>query len=326
MTAGIDTSADLVVDVSAALPFAGESNAIAADVHLPAGTPRAVLVCWPGGSYGRAYWDAQVPGRSVYSFAEHMTARGFLVIAADHLGVGDSTHPADVDAVTLELMATANAECVREVRRRLGAGELDAGLGPLPADIAVAGVGHSLGGAICIVEQAMHQSYDGVANLGFTHGSKDVLDDGPTAARPDAGDARAAAEEQAKAFFADWGAGYATAPRAPNHSWLYAADVPADVVAADDLTVTPWPRQSYVDGLTAGFTVPFAAQVSCPVLIGFGDQDIPARPRDDAGFYTGCDEITVVTLPGSAHCHNFASNRALLWDRIAAWAASLTAL
>jgi hypothetical protein len=47
-----------------------------------------VLVCWPGGSYGRDYWDIRLVGRGGYSFAEHMIARGFIVIAADPLGVG----------------------------------------------------------------------------------------------------------------------------------------------------------------------------------------------------------------------------------------------
>jgi hypothetical protein len=30
----------------------------------------------------------------------------------------------------------------------------------------------------------------------------------------------------------------------------------------------------------------------------------------------------VLTLPDSAHCHNFASSRRLLWDRLGSWAES----
>jgi Alpha/beta hydrolase family len=325
MTAPIETASGLTVDVSDALPFGDERCTLAADVHLPTGPARAALICWPGGSYSRSYWDMRIPGHSGYSFAEHMAARGFLVINADHLGVGGSSRPADVDAVTLEVMAAANAEFAREVRRRLAAGDLDDGLPPIAADVPLVGVGHSLGGGICVIAQALHGCYDGVANLGFTHGSKDVLEDGPMASVPDPEGPRKAAEEQAKAFFGDtWDAGYSLAPRAPNHSWLYAADVPAAVIAADDLTATAWPRQSYVEGLLVGFTAPYAAQVRSPVFIAFGDQDLPARPRDDAGFYTGSDDITVVTLPNSAHCHNFASGRTALWDRLGAWATELS--
>ena len=54
MSSTIAQPIELAVDVSAALPFADESNALSATVHVPApehaAAPRAVLVCWPGGS------------------------------------------------------------------------------------------------------------------------------------------------------------------------------------------------------------------------------------------------------------------------------------
>ena len=118
-------------------PFAGENAHISAVVHPPSngGPPLAVLVCWPGGSYSRAYWDMHVPGHTGYSFAEHLSARGFTVVTADPLGVGESAKPADVDAVTLETMADAAAEFVGALRAELAAG-----------DVPVIAVGHSLGG------------------------------------------------------------------------------------------------------------------------------------------------------------------------------------
>ena len=325
MTASTDAAAPvLTIDVSAALQLGSEPNAIAARVHLPEGRPRAVLICWPGGSYSRSYWDLHVPGYSGYSFAEHMTARGYLVIAADPLGVGASTRPKDVDLVTLEAMAAASAELARVVRRQLGTGELHPELAPLPADVPLVGVGHSLGGAICVVTQSVHGCYDAVANLGYTHGSKDALEGGPAASTADPEGPRRAAETQAKAFFGSaWDDGYALAAREPHHGWLYASDVPPEVIAADDRGATAWPRQSYVEALHAGFTAAFAAGITCPILIAFGDEDIPESPRDDAGFYTASPDITVLTLSNSAHCHNLASTRALLWDRIASWAAGI---
>jgi len=296
----VATATEVVVDVSAALPFPGEANTVSATLHEPAGDPRAVLVCWPGGSYDRRYWQFDaVPG---YSFAEHMTAQGFAVVAADHLGVGGSSRPADVDAVTLEVIAGAAGAFAAEVRERLPGAPL-------------VGVGHSIGGCLAVITQALHSSYDGVASLGFTHGAKDAV----TADAGDASDARAAAIAQAKAFFADWDAGYAIAPRAPNHAWLYTETTPREVVAADDATVAAWPRQAYVDALLAGYTATFAPRVTCPVFVGFGDHDIPARPHDDAAFYTGSHDVTLVVLEDAAHCHNFASTRTRLWDRIAAW-------
>jgi serine aminopeptidase S33 family len=298
----VATTEELVADVSSAVPFP-EGASLSGTLHLPAGAPRAVLVCWPGGSYDRRYWQFEaVPG---YSFAEHMTAKGFAVVAADHLGVGASSAPADVDGVTLEVMARAGAAFAHEARRRV-------------PDAPLVGVGHSLGGCLTVLSQALERAYDRVASLGYTHGAKDAV----TADASGAPDARAAAVEQAKAFFADWDAGYATAPREPNHGWLYTASTPAEVVAADDATVTSWPRQAYVGALTAGYTAPFAAKLTCPVFLGFGDQDIPERPHDDVGYYGASRDVTLVVLEDSAHCHNFAPTRTRLWDRIGAWVVS----
>jgi pimeloyl-ACP methyl ester carboxylesterase len=298
------TFSTLLTDISADVPLAGpEQLTLAATVHEPAGAPRAALVCWPGGSYDRSYWQFDaVPG---YSFAEHMTSQGFAVVAADHLGVGASSAPADVDAVNLDVMARAAGAFAEAVRDRL-------------PDAPLVGVGHSLGGCITIITQALLGTYDRVASLGFTHGAKDAV----TADAASAPDARAAAVAQAKAFFADWDAGYATAPRAPNHSWLYTESTPREVVAADDATVTPWPRQAYVEGLLAGYSATFAPRVECPVFLGFGDHDIPERPHDEVAFYTGTRDVTLYVLEDAAHCHNFASTRTRLWDRLAAWAGS----
>jgi len=78
---------ELMLDVSASVPF-DATTCLAASVHLPdiaAAAPRAVLVCWPGGSYGRAYWDMQIPGYPGYSFADHVTAQGYLVATENEL-------------------------------------------------------------------------------------------------------------------------------------------------------------------------------------------------------------------------------------------------
>ena len=320
MSVAAETSREITIDVSTALPFGDEINTISGDVHLPEGRPRAVIVCWPGGSYDRSYWDAHIDRHPGYSAAEHLVARGLLVVNADHLGVGRSSRPIDVDRVDLETMAAANDAFAQEVRRRLAAGELDERISALD-DVPFVGAGHSLGGLVCVVTQALHQTYDAIANLGYTHGSKDALEATEMGGFADPDAPRRAAEEQAKAFFGGtWDQGYGIPPREPNHGWLYAPDVPAEVIAADDRTVAAWPRQPYVEALMPGQTLRYAAAVTAPVLVAFGDSDVPARPRDDAGFYSAAADITLLTLRDSAHCHNFASSRQLLWDRLSAWA------
>lgn len=304
-------SYELDLDVTASLPFVSSATTLRATVWAAEG-PRAVLVCWPGGSYSRTYWDFQVAGRDGYSFAEHMVHRGFSVVTVDPLGVGDSSRPADVDLVTLETMTDAATETVRQLRELLA-----------PDGVPVIGIGHSLGGCLTLVEQARHGSYDAVANLGFTHGAKPILapdsaEDGPEP------EAVAVAVEHAKAFFGGrWDDGYALAPREPNHAWLHDPDVPADVIAEDDRRASAWPRQSYVGALLAGHSASYAKNVSSPVFVAFGEHDVPEHPHDDIGYYEASGDVTLMVLPASAHCHNFAGTRARLWDRLADWAGGI---
>ena len=297
------------IDVSAALPFDPDPAALAATVwHAERERPRAILVCWPGGSYSRAYWDLHVDGFEGYSFAEHLVSRGFTVVAVDPLGVGESSRPDGVDAVTLEAMAAAAAVAVAHLRTTL------AGDG-----VPVIGVGHSLGACLTIVEQALFRSYDAVVNLGFTHGAK--ITHTPEAGNDPGRAALDVAIEQAKGFFPDeWDDGYALAPRTPNHAWLHDPDVPAEVIAEDDRRASAWPRQSYVGALMAGHSASYAARVTVPVFVGFGEHDVPEHPHDDVAFYGASTDVTLTVLPGSAHCHNFAGTRAVLWDRLADWA------
>jgi glyoxylase-like metal-dependent hydrolase (beta-lactamase superfamily II) len=166
---------ELVLDVSNELPFE-EPVSLAASVHVAdaqSEPPRAVLICWPGGSYGRAYWDMRIPGHAGYSFAEHMTAQGFVVLAVDHLGVGASSQPADGDRVNFETMSAAAASFVTQVRSMLAEEAEDLG-GRALASVTIIGIGHSLGACLTVVTQARHRCYDAVALLGFTHGDKEV--------------------------------------------------------------------------------------------------------------------------------------------------------
>ena len=319
-------STELVVDVSAELPFE-EPSFLAAAVHLPdpdGEPPKAVLICWPGGSYARDYWDMHVPGHPGYSFVEHMAAQGFVVVAADHLGVGASSKPADGDQVNFETMGAAAASFVGQLRAMLADGSAEFGGRPLPA-VPIIGVGHSLGACLTVVTQARHRCYDAVALLGFTHGQKEVSVTAVGAAEreplDDADQRRETAIEQARAFFGDtWDDVYGSAPREPNHAWLHDPDVPAAVIAADDAKAARWPRQAYVEALLAGHSARFAAELDCNVFLAFGDHDVPPVPHADVAYYPRSPDVTLYVLRNSAHCHNFASTRTELWDRIGLWA------
>ncbi len=135
----------------------GERASLAATYYPVRGAAAtgAVLVCLPGGTYSREYWDLTIPGHRGYSFAEFATANGYAVVTIDPLGTGESSKPVrDFDfsdiAATLECAVSA----------------LPALTGDHGTPVAVA---HSLGGYLAIVQQSLFSSYAGLAVLGCTN-------------------------------------------------------------------------------------------------------------------------------------------------------------
>lgn len=321
----VEAGSRSAIDLRLALPASATPDgvgelALAATLFVPDEVvdDLGVLVCWPGGSYGRDYWDISLSGHDAYSFAEHLTARGFVVIAVDPMGVGDSGRPADGTLCTYEALAAAAHAAVQVIRARLADGSLAPQLPPV-ADVTVIGIGHSMGGGLVVIQQAAWDSYDGIAVLGFTHGVKTrSVDHGDDASR------RSTAIALAQGFWGDqWDARYGVVDKRPHQGWLNGPDIPADIVAADNANPVVWAAEPYVDALHVGYTARYASRVTSPVMIAFGEFDIAEQPREEAPFYERANDITLVVVPGSYHCHNFQTARASLWDRIGGWATSV---
>ena len=126
------------VDVSDVAPSGCRTLALEVVAPPPvAAAPPVVLFCFPGGGMSRRYFDLTAPG---YSFAEYASERGFVVILADHPGVGDSDAPDDGWTLTPETVALA--DCLQSAdqkipgrspgRCRIGAGVFVAGVSGRP--------------------------------------------------------------------------------------------------------------------------------------------------------------------------------------------------
>lgn len=314
-----DTRVD-VGSVAGEGPFELAATVILAPERVGQDAP-VVLVCWPGGSYDRRYWDLQPSAGQGFSAAEHWARDGYVVVTADHLGVGDSDKPADGDAVRIASMADAAAGLVSSVRAMLAAGQLHPSL-PALDGVRIVGVGHSLGGSMVITQQARHESYDAVAAIGITQGAKGAVEI-PEGA--DATDPEAIALAQADAFFGGALQSYGRPLKAGSRAWLYGPNDDQEVVD-EDVDVRPvWPRGPYVEALMPAQTVDYAARVESPLLLCFSEIDIPESPRQEPAYFTACNDITLFLLPDAAHCSNFSPNRVVLWDRISTWERSLHA-
>ena len=289
----------------------GGEPARLAGTYFPAAAVEGVplLVCLPGGTYTRGYFDLDVPGRPGYSFARDATARGFPVVALDHLGTGASTRPGR--DIGLADQAAAVAAALESLRPAVGHA------GPAIA------VGHSMGGYVAMLQQAALRSYDALAILGTTNQQVAPLGLPPEmidAAASEAG--RAALVEQLVAAIPDL---YVTGDRAPMRDWFHHGDVPDDVIAVDDATtLTVVPRRCAGESTVPGIAAEAAAAVDVPVLLAYGDPDVSPRPHAEPAFFSRSPDVTLVVLAGSGHCHNMSAARRRLWDRLAGWIGAVT--
>jgi alpha-beta hydrolase superfamily lysophospholipase len=317
---------DFCVDVNS--PVGSEVVSVAASVfHDEAPTSR-FLVGISGAGYSREYWSPQALDTS-YSFAAAMVARGFGVITIDTIGTGGSGRLRDGDVISLEVAADFHARSLDVIRSRVGAGSLVPEL-PASPGASYIGVGHSLGGAMIVMQQAGDAPFDAVALLGFTTSSVSK-----TYEPHEREESLTPAErlEWAREHIPSrrWGSSWNELPvyfgldRARARRWHHFADVPESVIEAEEsCTTTAIPRSLMLQAMLPGATSPYAERIGCPVLLCFGEIDAPLNPRAEPLAYPGSDDITLVRLRGSGHCHNFSTPRAHLWDRLATWAGTAT--
>jgi pimeloyl-ACP methyl ester carboxylesterase len=322
LTAAARTRVD--VDVSAVVPFGGEA-VVRGWVRAPATVDPdrrpVVLVCFPGGSCSTGYFDLDVPEHAGYSMAEYFVDRGYVVASFDHLGIGDSSPVDDIFGITPWLAAETDDVATRALLDCMRSGALVPGLGPLP-DLFAVGVGHSMGGMLSTVQQARHRTFDALVGLG--HGG-DGLPSFLTAEELALADRPLA--ETASSIVECARVRFATPTRIddkraePNS--FFAPDVPLHVKAA-------FARQRvqllYTCGLTSmipGSTDAEKAAVDVPVLLGYGDGDLTRNFNGAFARYTSATDATLFVLPDSAHCHNQATTRVVLWDRMDRWVRSV---
>ena len=307
----------LGLDVSEALPSEitqGCSLSIAAWVFAPdrARDPErqpAVIALLNGGTYDKRYFHTRIPGHPGYSMAEHLRNLGHVVILLDHLGIGESSRAPDQMQVTRQVAAMANHAALEQCYTRLRAGTLDPSLPPMPAFLKVGG-GHSMGGMQTITQQANHATYDRVLVLGYTAIGVHLTVGGALVG-VDPGELDPSQPD------------YSLRDRRFLRSTFHWEDVPDAVLAADDALLVDVPYVLSTQSIMAGIVAEDAGRIDVPVYICLGQREVSPDPHAEPGFYKGSPDVTLHILPRSGHCQNFASTRAVMWDRIDAWIRSI---
>ncbi len=264
--------------------------------------PAAVVpaaFCVHGGGYDKRYFDIAVPGRDDYSMARYFADRGAIVVAIDCLGTSGSSPAEAAEFVTSRTLAKAHHLAAAHLAAGLRQGSLTPEIPPLPR-VALIAIGHSLGGMLTIVQQAAHRSFDRVAILGWSNIGLALP---PAALKP---------------VFDATGA-YAYSSPELRHAF-HMADVPADVLTCPaECTVFPVSLTLAAEAADRQTVRRAAESIDAPAFVGVGEADTSPAPEDEAACYPRSRDVTFFRLPGSAHCHNFATTRTVLWDRILDW-------
>jgi len=335
---------DLKVDVTGAAGL-GEPAHIALTVVAPDEVPNNPVVCFakPGAGYSRGYFTEDLPGPGTGrgSQASWHADRGWVFIAVDHLGVGDSSQH-DPDRLSLVPVVEAAQAAEAEVRQKLAAGTLVDGLGPVTDPVTV-GIGQSMGGAFTTVQQGRHHCYDGVGVLGFSplHTQPPTRPGTPPLALPWV----SRDTQPSDGIFTNAPALADAASGAPVSSgenvmaWGFHFDDVDPVVVNRDMDdyparhgdLPPWgsasiPGTAVLWSLAPGSILAEAAAIRCPVLVAMGERDVVVDPRGELRAFNSSASVDFFECPRMAHMHNFAGTRELFWQRIESWASWVRAV
>lgn len=339
---------DVKVDVTDAAGLGADAWTMVT-VYLPT-TPNQEnpLVCFgfPGGGYNRHYYSFDMPGCEGGGEAGYHTDRGWIFVACDHLGVGESMIP-EGNVLNYENVARANLATVQAVMARLENGDLADDFPAIKNAIKL-GIGQSMGGCFTVVLQGQHAPFDGIATLGYSAihtvvpskpGSPQAqwpwIPRGSNLDAPMIVNQKAIAAAEKSVMGKD---DLAADPETKEHPFAWSFhydDVPADIVAIDlnasmpDGSVPPWRSTTTppcaIQMVAPGTVAPEAAVISVPVLVAAGERDVVPNPWLEPTAFKSSNDVTVYVCPRMGHMHNFASTRELFWQRLHHWGETVAA-
>lgn len=312
------------LDVSDALPAQGPLSIAASWIAPPdlrPGTPVPLLVCLPGGFLSRRYFDLEIGGARRYSFAEAMVARGYAVLALDHVGTGDSLKPSPEEAglsLGVDAIAAANQRALELARERIETGDPDGETPPLEISRSI-GVGHSMGSMLTVEQQALARPHDGLVLFSFsTAGTPRFIDEH---LRGYAGQPERLRREMPDVARKAMGGPYPPRANGVEGDRRAAFGVGTAPPEAEEALQAAATNLLAVGGLTSmipGGYAPAAQKIEAPTLMVFGDHDLH-DDRNTARELPLVRDLTTWCLEDAWHCHFVANTHERLWDKVTDW-------
>ena len=291
-------------DVSHLTPYTSKVN-LCGSLFLPdefgctAPATMNLVVCLHGGSCSRSHFHPPYLDSS-YSFAEFMTQKGYLVLALDNLGMGESSRPEPESKLTLNMIAEANHLATQQCIDGLRSNQW--GLLAESTKLQIAGLGHSMGGMLATYQQAHYKSFDQLIVAGWSNLPLEL--------------AGANIDEMKAALSSG---GYIPTDRTQMRALFHLPNVPDAIVTTDDQHSSLTPVTLATAALTSNVVVASANNTLCPVLLVYGEVDVSPAPDQELGFFPNSSQTALTLVADSAHMHNFANARTNVWQGIDQW-------
>ena len=258
-----------------------------------------VAFCIHGGGYDKRYYHIDAPGHDDYSMCRHFADRGVIAITIDWLGTSESSRAEAAENITAETLDKAHHAAGLKLIEGLKRGSIAAAIPPLPK-VGLAGIGHSMGGMFVTLQQAHYRSFDRITVLGWSNLGLNLPQSALQAVLDETGKYAYSSPELRREF--------------------HMADVPPAVLDCPaeretmpvSLTLAAQTRDRDTSRAAAG-------KIDVPVFVSYSEKDVSPSPREEVACFTSSNDVTFFELLRSAHCHNFASTRTVLWDRILQW-------
>ena len=284
----------------------------------PAAATRTALVLVPGGTYTGDYWDLPAEA-GLYSFRAGMNDDGYATMVVDRLGTGRSSRP-----LSATLTALVQADAVHQVIQGLRAGRF----GPRYDRVIIGG--HSLGGAIAVLEAATYHDVDGVLIASISHHFNPVNTAGlfltmyPATVDP-------------RLLLRGYDPGYLTTMPGTRATFFHSPAIPNPLALAhDDATKDVFATTEAADAVGVAILTPYSALVNAPVLLTDSNADVlmcgelplaadcssaQAYRQQEAPYWAPAAQLETFLLPGGyGHSFNYAPNAADFQHVVTDWA------
>ena len=284
----------------------GTANVVAYFYYHGSYENRPLQVLVHGATYNHTYWDFQPVNGEGYSYARHMAAQKYAVLALDLPGAGESDHPAGETLGLADQAAT-----IIQVIGAMRSGENPVG----HAFNSIILVGHSAGSIAATVAQGNGHPADALVLTASRHLVNEVLDFPVTQAILPQLFQLVGIFQSVPYFFIP--------EPARSGLFYYPPSIDPDVMAIDAANADQWTNGQLTSTFFA-FLDPRIDQpwlVTGPVLIQLGTNDV-LFPAGLPGVETALWASTtpeIQTLTDIGHDFNLHLNHAQSWQAIDAW-------